>query len=95
MNSIVFLIFILQHNTFYFSLKCKLVNNRTEVSYQKKISSKRSRDGIMYNGRKKLKNSFCYDGEWYLDSGNSYHDFGEIIENEEVNYEVKYEVLQK
>ena len=43
----------------------------------------------------KAKHTFGYDGEWYLETGYIYINFGENIKNEEVNDKVKCEELQK
>ena len=45
--------------------------------------------------KKKLNNSHCYGEEWYLECENKYNDHGEVIENDDFSYKIKYEELKK
>ena len=49
------------------------------------------------NGRRKmkLKNSYCYNEEWYLECGNKYNDHGDIHDESEKNYKMMYEAIIK
>ena len=45
--------------------------------------------------KKKLNNSHCYGEEWYLECENKYNDHGEVIENDDFSYKIKYKELKK
>ena len=47
------------------------------------------------NGRKKtkLKNSYFYNEEWYLECGSKYIDHGDVPEDHEVSYKLMHEKL--
>ena len=66
------------------------------MSHQSKLSGKRSSEEVKKDGRKKtkLKNAYCYNGEWYLESGNKYNDHGDVCD-EEKDYKMLYEDLKK
>jgi len=48
------------------------------------------------NGRRKtkLKNSYRYKEEWYLECGNKYNDHGDVHDESEVDYKMMYEALK-
>ena len=43
----------------------------------------------------KLKKSYRYKEEWYLEYGNKYNDHGDVHDESEVDYKMMYEALKK
>ena len=66
------------------------------MKHQNSLSTKRSIKEVKSNGRKKtkLKKSYCFDGEWFLECGSKYNDHGEV-EEPEISYKMMYEELKK
>ena len=67
------------------------------MSQQSKLTAKISSEEVKMNGRRKtkLKNSYVYNEEWYLECGNKYNDHDDVHDESENNYKMMYEALIK
>ena len=63
------------------------------MNHQSKLTTKVSNEEVKMNRRKKtkLKNSYFYNKEWYLECGNKYNDHGDVHDESEKNYKMMYE----